>query len=137
ACACAPLLMHTDLRGAIASQAWRSSPGAIHALRALLDYLTATMHGGYYYPWDLYRAFVGQWGTGAVVERVLVYPVALLALCAALSYPPRRAQRRSARLLYLAWLVPLLAGATISASRDLALTRYFLFTTPIWYLLIG
>jgi mannosyltransferase len=136
-CACLPLAMSVNLQSAVASQAWRTSPGVIHAVRALLDYCAATIHGGNFVPWDLYRAIVGQWGVGTVAERLLVYPVTLLALCAAVTYPPLRGNGRNVRLLYLVWLVPLLTGAGISVSHDLNLTRYFLFTTPIWYLIVG
>lgn len=137
AIACLPLLLTVDVKTAVGSQAWRRALGPADAVRGLLDYFASTIHGGYLYPWDLYHAIVDRWGTGAILERVLVYPLTLLAVLAALSYPPRNARSGSPRTLYLVLVVPLVAGTTISIRHELSLHRYFLFTTPCLYLLIG
>lgn len=136
--ACLPLLLTVDVHTAISTQAWRRALGVPDSLRGLFDFFASTIHGGYIYPWDLYHAIVDDWGDRqAVWVRIFAYPLTLLAVLTALSYPPRSARAGSARVLYLALLLPLLAGTVVSATRELSLPRYFLFTTPCLYLLIG
>jgi 4-amino-4-deoxy-L-arabinose transferase-like glycosyltransferase len=135
--ACLPLALAVDFKTAASTQAWRRALGVPDATRGLLDFFASTIHGGYLYPWDLYHAFVDRWGAGAVLERTLAYPLTLLVVLTALSYPPRHARSGPARVLYLVLAVPLLAGVAVSVSHELSLPRYFLFTTPCVYVLIG
>jgi mannosyltransferase len=135
--ACLPLVLTVDVHTAVSTQAWRRALGVSDAFRGLFDFFASSIHGGYIYPWDLYHAVVDGWERRAVWVRVFAYPLTLLAVLTALSYPPRSSRTGSARVLYLALFLPVLAGAAISASRELSLPRYFLFTTPCLYLLIG
>jgi mannosyltransferase len=135
--ACLPLALAVDFKTAASTQAWRRALGLPDAMRGLMDFFASTIHGGYLYPWDLYHAIVDRWGAGAVLERTLAYPLTLLAVLAALSYPPRNARAGTSRALYLVLGIPLAAGVTISVGHELSLPRYFLFTTPCLYLLIG
>jgi hypothetical protein len=135
--ACLPLALAIDFRTAASSQAWRRALGVPDAIRGLLDFFASTIHGGYFYPWDLYHSFVDGWGAGAMLERTLAYPLTILAVLAALSYPPRYARTGAVRAIYLVLAIPLIAGAAVSVKHELTLPRYFLFTTPCLYLLIG
>jgi mannosyltransferase len=135
--ACLPLVLAVDTRTAVASQAWRRALSAGDALRGLLEYFATAIHGGYFYPWQLYQAFADRWSPDAMLYRVLAYPLTFLVLLTALSLPPRGARRGVARVLYLTMAVPLAAGVAVSVSHELVLPRYFLFTTPMLYLLIG
>ena len=135
--ACLPLALALDFRTAASSQAWRRALGVPDAIRGLLDFFASTVHGGYFYPWDLYHAFVDGWGAGAMFERTLAYPLTLLAVLTALSYPPRHARAGAVRAIYLVLAIPLIAGAAVSVKHELTLPRYFLFTTPCLYILIG
>jgi hypothetical protein len=135
--ACLPLALAVDFRTAASSQAWRRALGIPDAIRGLLDFFASTIHGGYLYPWDLYHAFADGWGAGAMLERTLAYPLTLLAVLTALSYPPRHARTGTVRAVYLVLAIPLIAGAAVSVKHELTLPRYFLFTTPCLYVLIG
>ena len=135
--ACLPLAIAVDFKTAASSQAWRRALGVPDAMRGLMDFFASTIHGGYLYPWDLYHAIVDRWGAGAVLERTLAYPLPLLEVLTALSYPPRNARAGTARVLYLVLGIPLGAGVAISVGHELSLPRYFLFTTPCLYVLIG
>lgn len=135
--ACLPLALAIDFRSAATSQAWRRTLGVPGAIRELLDFFASAIHGGYLYPWDLYHSFVDGWGAGAMLERTLAYPLTILAVLTALSYPPRHARTGAVRAIYLVLAIPLIAGAFVSVTHELTLHRYFLFTTPCLYLLIG
>jgi mannosyltransferase len=135
--ACLPLALAIDFRTAAHSQDWRRALGIPDAIRGLLDFFASTIHGGYLYPWDLYHAFADGWGAGAMLERSLAYPLTILAVLAALSYPPRHARTGPIRAVYLVLAIPLLAGVAVSVKHELTLPRYFLFTTPCLYVLIG
>jgi hypothetical protein len=135
--ACLPLALAVDFRTAASSQAWRRALGVPDAIRGLLDFFASIFHGGYFYPWDLYHAFVDGWGAGAMLERTLAYPLTLLAVLTALSYPPRHARTGAVRAIYLVLAIPLIAGAAVSVKHELTLPRYFLFTTPCLYILVG
>jgi hypothetical protein len=135
--ACLPLALAVDFRTAASSQAWRRALGVPDAIRGLLDFFASTFHGGYFYPWDLYHSFVDGWGAGAMLERTLAYPLTLLAVLTALSYPPRHARTGAVRAIYLVLAIPLIAGAAVSVKHELTLPRYFLFATPCLYILVG
>jgi Dolichyl-phosphate-mannose-protein mannosyltransferase len=135
--ACLPLALAADFRTAASSQAWRRALGVPDAIRGLLDFFASTFHGGYFYPWDLYHSFVDGWGAGAMLERTLAYPLTLLAVLTALSYPPRHARTGAVRAIYLVLAIPLIAGAAVSVKHELTLPRYFLFATPCLYILVG
>ncbi len=135
--ACLPLALAVDFRTAASSQAWRRALGVPDAIRGLLDFFASNVHGGYFYPWDLYHSFVDGWGAGAMLERTLAYPLTFLAVLTALSYPPRHARAGAVRAIYLVLAIPLIAGAAVSVKHELTLPRYFLFTSPCLYILIG
>jgi mannosyltransferase len=137
AVACLPLLVGVDAGAAASSQAWRGPMGVAGATRDFLEFFIGSVHGLYFYPWDLYPAIVEKWGRPAVVRLVVVFPLLILAIVTAFAYPPRTRARGPVRVLYWALLVPLVSGAVVSIWHELSLTRYLLFVSPYLSLLLG
>jgi hypothetical protein len=134
---CLPLLAAIDWSAAATSQAWRGPMGVAGSVRNLIEFPLVTIHGLYFYPWDLYPAVVDHWHRSLVVRLVIVFPLLILALVASLAYPPVRAWRGASRVLYLALLIPLAVGTLVSIRSELSLTRYLLFATPYLCLVIA
>jgi mannosyltransferase len=137
ALACLPLLVSLDASAAVQSQAWRGPMGAAGAIRNLLEFFLSAVHGLYFYPWDLYPAVTQHWPRDIIIRLFVVFPLTIIALVVAFSYPPADARRGPARALYLALLLPLVAGTVVSLRHELSLTRYMLFVTPFAFLLIA
>jgi len=126
-----------------ASQEWRSSPGAVSALRALFEYPLVALHGVYYYPRDFSAAAASFQGDGSIstflhmAELFVVQPLALIIAVIVLGAGAARFFNGSRRSIALAVVIPLILGTTISAWREVDLARYFLFASPFLYLLLG
>lgn len=132
-----------DSRAATASQHWRGALGVGGALRALVDYPVAAIHGVYVYPDELGRALADLRAAPTVgaarhlASLVILQPLVVAALVAVLARAAPAAWRPRTRVLALAAIVPLVAGAVISVRQQMDLTRYFLYASPFLYLLIG
>jgi uncharacterized membrane protein len=137
AIACLPLFLAVDASTAASSQAWRGQMGASGATKDFLEFFIVASHGLYFYPWHLYPAIVDKWGDAVVLRLVVVFPLLILALVTALSYPPAGGVRGSARVLYLGLVVPLVVGAVVSVWHGVSLTRYLLFVSPLLSLLVA
>jgi len=137
AVACLPFVLALDAGAAVNSQAWRGPMGIAGAAHNFLEFFLASIHGLYFYPWDLYPAIQEAWGRAIVTRLVVVFPLTIVALVTALAYPPKRVAHGPARVLYWALLLPLLAGAVVSIKHELSLTRYLLYVSPYFFLLLG
>ncbi len=136
-------LLTVSLGTAIATQGWRPPLGPVDAARAFLRYPLTAVHGVYYYPHDAQRLFselLARPRVGLLVQewrRLVVEPLALLAIVAALRNLPRNAWRGPERVLLLATIVPVASGAIASISRQLDLGRYMVFASPFLFLLMA
>lgn len=157
-----PFILGVDLGLAAGSQAWRGRLGYEGALKSSLMFFLESVHGLYHYAHDLPRAAEEYWRdwdnrlrAASFLEQVVVHPLTLLAIVAALAYPASRGRRgrrdathpadplqRGGRLpyvrpLYLCLLLPLAAGALIAVEQALQFTRYLLFVSPFLFLLVA
>ena len=130
-------------RAAEASQAWRGALGIVGALRALLQYPVTTIHGVYFYPDELARAIGDARYTPSVAAMrrlgliLIAQPLVIGVIVVAAIRVLGEARRAPARVLTLALLVPVVIGAAISIRSQVDLSRYFLYSSSFFYLLLG
>jgi uncharacterized membrane protein len=126
-----------------ASQGWRGALGVADSLRALFEYPLVALHGVYYYSHDFAAAAaeLQRYPSGPAFRRFLelflVQPLTLIVVVLVLGAGGARILRGSRRPVVLAVVVPLLIGTIVSVSQQLDLTRYFLFSNPFLFLLLG
>lgn len=137
------LLALVHAGAADASQSWRGALGVEGALRGLFELPLTAVHGIYYYAHDFVPAAQDAWRYGGLrpvlrfLELLVVGPLTLLVLVAAIAAAARGGWRGARRTLWLALLVPTLAGTVISVRAQLDLGRYMLYATPFLLLLVA
>jgi hypothetical protein len=126
-----------------ASQGWRGALGVSDSFRALFEYPLVALHGVYYYAHDFAAAvaqlerYPSEPAFSRFVELFLVQPFTLIVVVLVLGAGGSRLLRGSRRAVVLALVVPLMIGTIVSVSQQLDLTRYFLFVSPLLFLMIG
>lgn len=136
-------LLTVRIGSAGASQGWRGALGLMDSLRALFQYPLVALHGVYYYAHDFAAAasqlqrYPSASSFARFLELFLVQPLTLIVVVLVLGAGGSRMLRGSRRAVVLAVLVPLVIGTIVSVSQQLDLTRYFLFASPLLFLLLG
>lgn len=136
-------LLTVHLGSAGASQGWRGALGVTEAARVLFEYPLVAMHGVYYYAHDFSAAltqlerYPSMSAFGRFLETFLVQPLTLITIVLALGARGARMLAGSRRAVVLALVIPLAIGSAVSVSQQLDLGRYFLFSSPFLFLLIG
>lgn len=126
-----------------ASQGWRGALGFTNSLRAFFEYSLVALHGVYYYSHDFSAAAIELARSRTMpaflrfAELFLVQPLTLIVVVLVLGAAAARAFTGARRAAVLAVIVPLVIGVFVSMSRQLDLTRYFLFASPFLFLLMG
>lgn len=126
-----------------ASQGWRGELGVTNSLRALFEYPLVALHGVYYYSHDFAAAatelqrYPSEPAFSRFLELLLVQPLTLIIVVLVLGAGGACMFRGPRRAVVLGVAVPLVIGAMVSVSQQLDLTRYFLFASPLLFLLLG